>query len=177
MVSIPNSQMRKVRLREVKRLAQRHPAKKVGTIYPSSEYISGVKDLAWRLAHHLLSVAPQTSPLAFLSLGLPLMTERAVKQGPSDPSRLDAPEAWGWNDLCEMCSQLRGGEKYYFQTQPMCLHHLPGCYIFRQINNLKCFPNRCLMLSLEHDLVYGSVERVYGIAVDSTTSQMIYQRR
>ena len=45
MVGIPNSQMRKVRLREVKRLAQRHPAKEVGTIYPSSKYISGVKDL------------------------------------------------------------------------------------------------------------------------------------
>lgn len=40
-----NSQMRTERLK-IKRLSQEIPAKEVGTIYPSSEYISGVGDLA-----------------------------------------------------------------------------------------------------------------------------------
>lgn len=33
-----------------------------------------------------------------------------------------------------------------------------------------------LMLPSERDFVYEPVERVYGDAVDSTASQMIYQR-
>ena len=75
---MPNSQMRTERLK-VKRPSQRYPANEVGTIYPSSEYISGAGDLAWSLAYHLLAAALRTSLLASLSLSLHLRTVRGLK--------------------------------------------------------------------------------------------------
>ena len=75
---MPKSQMRTERLK-VKRLSQRYPAKEVGTIYPSGEYISGAGDLAWSLAYHLLAAAVRTSHLVSLSLSLHLRTVRGLK--------------------------------------------------------------------------------------------------
>lgn len=63
-------------------------------------------------------------------------------------------------------------------TQSLTPSSPPPCLIQFQANKQpRMLPKSLLNVPSQRDLVYESVERVYGGAVDGSTSQMIYQRK